>query len=158
VQRPSRFVIGIATAIFALIVTEVIVWWPDPPRKKPDDPSEARGIAVEPPPPEPLPPEPPPPEPPPPESATPTVVAPPPARPGRDIPALIVNPREEIPPQPQQPVEGCRGKRCGDPCLMRCDNPSDGRCVNGMRPGACGQDDECSSVMPAICPTVIPPP
>jgi len=127
----------------ALIVTEVIVWWPDPPRKKTDERSPAREVLIEP-----IVAEPPPP-PPPAESVAPDPdpVAPPPGRPGRDIPALAADPSDEI-----RQLEGCRGKRCGDPCVLHCDDPSDGRCVNGIRPGACTVDGECSYVLPAICP------
>jgi hypothetical protein len=135
-KRPSGTVIAVVGAIVALIVIEVIVWWPDPPKKKSDEPpSEPLPAAVKtveqaPPPPAPAP--------------TPSAA---PVRSGRDIQQLKTSERDEL-----RRLEGCSDKKCGDPCVYRCEPGSDPRCVDGLRPGACAADGQCNYMLPAICP------
>jgi hypothetical protein len=69
------------------------------------------------------------------------------ARSGRDIPQLKTSERDEL-----RRLEGCSDKRCGDPCVYRCEPGSDPRCIDGLRPGACAADGQCNYVLPAVCP------
>jgi len=139
-KRPSATVIAVVSGIGLLIITEVIVWWPDPPKKKSEE-------EPAPPPPEPAPTAQAVVEPPPPPSPAPTPIASP-ARPGRDIPKLQADESEDT-----RRLEGCSGKRCGEPCVLHCDPQLDGRCATGTLPGACTMNGECSTTMPAVCPT-----
>jgi hypothetical protein len=158
-KRPSATVIAVVSGIGLLVITEMIVWWPDPPKKKSEEvpappPSEpaptAQATVV---------------EPPPPPSPAPTPIAPP-ARPGRDIPKLQADESEDDPgkspttlgsPQggmgEKRRLEGCSGKHCGEPCIIRCDPQPDGRCATGTQPGACTVSGECGTTVPAVCPT-----
>jgi hypothetical protein len=136
-KRPSGLTLGIIAGIVAFVVLEVIVWWPDAPKKKADEPA-----------PEPAPTFAPKPVEAPPPVASP---APPPstapAREGRAIHELRANENDEL-----RRLEGCSDKHCGDPCILRCDPNEDGRCVDGKRPGACTVDGICSTTLPAVCP------
>jgi hypothetical protein len=133
-KRPSGLAIGVIAGIVALVVTEVIVWWPETPKKRAEEPPQPMPVAV-------------------PQAAAP---APPPpslptaelAHPGRTVRPLQANEHDEL-----RRLEGCADKHCGDPCIFRCDPGQDGRCVDGRRPGACTVDGECSTTLPAVCPT-----
>jgi hypothetical protein len=132
-KRPSGLTLGIIAGIVALVVTEVIVWWPDAPKKLSEEPPPPAPVAA----PTPIVPLP----------APPSVASAPAARPGRTIPQLKASEADEL-----RRLEGCGDKKCGDPCIFRCDSKDDGRCVDGRRPGACSLDGECSTTLPAVCP------
>jgi hypothetical protein len=136
-NRPSRTVIALFVVLLAFIVIEVVVWWPEAPKPKRqaeetparDEPQREPAAKL----PLPIP-------------TAPTQT--PSASRGRTVPQIRIDETaEEI-----RQLQTCRGKHCGDPCVLRCD-PSDGQCTpQGIRPGACASNGECNYMMPAICP------
>lgn len=134
-KRPSGTALAIVGGALAFITFEMIVWWPDPPKKPRDEVhSEAsvpHAYAIEPR----LSP----------SAETPAPIASP-RNQARDIPRLRADESDEI-----RRLEGCGDKRCGDPCVFRCDERQDSRCIGGVRPGACTAEGTCSYVLPAIC-------
>jgi hypothetical protein len=133
-KRPSGLTLGVIVGIVALVVTEIIVWWPEEPKKRTEEPSAPPAPVVVPKATEPPP--------------APTAAASAPAaRPGRTIQQLRESENDEI-----RRLEGCADKKCGDPCIFRCESKEDGRCVDGKRPGACSVDGVCSTTLPAMCP------
>jgi hypothetical protein len=141
-KRPSGLVLGILGGFVAFVVLEVIVWWPDAPKKRADEPAPEPVPTVAP---KPL-------ETPPPAAAPAALPNVAPAREGRTVHELKANENDEV-----RRLEGCSDKHCGDPCIFRCDPNEDGRCVDGKRPGACTVDNVCSTTLPAVCPGTAPP-
>jgi hypothetical protein len=139
-KRPSGLALGVIAGIVALVVTEVIVWWPDAPKKRSEEPPPAPTPVAIPNVPEPV--------------LVPTMIpSAPPVHSALTIRQLKANENDEI-----RRLEGCSDKHCGDPCIFRCDPNEDGRCTGGMRPGACTVDGVCSTTLPAVCPTPGEPP
>jgi hypothetical protein len=135
-KRPSGLVLGVLGAITAFILVELYFWWPAISKKR-EEPAAEPAVAAEAPAPTFAPP------------SEPTVAAAAPAaRPGRTIQELHSNESDEL-----RRLEGCSDKKCGDPCIFRCNESEDGRCKNGRRPGACTVTGECSTTLPAVCPS-----
>jgi hypothetical protein len=140
-KRPSGLTLGIIGGVVAFVVIEVIVWWPDPPKKHSEEPSPLPTPVALPKPADPAP-------------SPPTIATAPAARPGRTVRQLQENEGDEL-----RRLEGCADKKCGDQCIYRCaPGEEDGRCINGRRPGACTVDGVCSTTMPAVCPGKDEPP
>jgi hypothetical protein len=133
-KRPSGLALGVLAAIAAFIVVELYFWWPEKPKKQAESDPEPTPVGAPP-----LPTAPP---------APLALASAGSARPGRTIQQLQANESDEL-----RRLEGCSDKKCGDPCLLRCDPNEDGRCKNGRRPGACTVNGECSTTMPAVCPS-----